>query len=390
MINSFELVPFPKTRFGAGAANSLGELVRPYGGKVLLVTGNNSYSNSGFRTGIESSLKENSVAWERFIVSGEPSPSLIDNGAEQARRDSIEAIVAIGGGSVMDAGKAIAAMVCEVGGVKDFLEGVGTRLPSGKRLPLVALPTTAGTGSEATKNAVISETGPNGFKKSLRHDAFVPDLAVIDPLLTIECPDWITSTSGMDALTQLLESFLSNESGPFTDALALSGIERIGRSLEQVVTHPDDIDARTDMSYAAYLSGITLANAGLGLVHGFAQPLGSLFPIPHGIVCGTLMAEVNRVTVDKIREIDPENHVLRKLAAAGRAFIGDYGLSEGEAVDRFTAEMLALTDRLKIPKLSSFGLKRENFAAVIDQTGHKNHPVRLSAEELNAILAARY
>ena len=184
----------------------------------------------------------------------------------------------------MDAGKSISAMLTKTESIKEYLEGIGTKKHDGKKMPFVAVPTTSGTGSEATKNAVISEIGGRGFKKSLRHDNFVPDSVVIDPRLMISCPQNVTAASGMDVFSQLIEGYLSTNSSPMTDALALSGLRYIKEGLLKSYETGDDIDARGKVAYASYLSGVVLANAGLGTVHGFASPIGGYFDIPHGVV----------------------------------------------------------------------------------------------------------
>jgi alcohol dehydrogenase class IV len=260
---SFTLAKLPALYFGNGAINRLDKLIPAYGSLALVVTGGESYEKTGLKKTVEVLLKSAGFSAIHYPVSSEPSPIVIDRGVEICWGHDIDLVIAIGGGSVLDAGKAIAAMLTESGSVKSFLEDVGTQKPSGKRLPLIAIPTTAGTGSEATKNAVISEIGKQGFKKSLRHNNYVPDIAIVDPALTHSCPLELTAYSGMDAFTQLLESYLSVKANPVTDALALSGIEVVSRSLKKAYHNCTDSNARAGMAYAAYLSGITLTNAGL-------------------------------------------------------------------------------------------------------------------------------
>ena len=388
-IPSFTLAKLPALYFGNGAINKLDKLMPAYGSRVLMVTGGKSYEKTGLKKTVEALFKSAGFSAIRYPVSGEPSPAVIDRGVEICRGSDIDLVIAIGGGSVLDAGKALAAMLKESGSVKSFLEDVGKQKPSGKRLPLIAIPTTAGTGSEATKNAVISEIGKQGFKKSLRHDNYVPDIAIVDPVLTHSCPPELTAYSGMDAFTQLLESYLSVKANPITDALALSGIEAVGRSLKKAYQNGSDSNARADMAYASYLSGITLANAGLGVIHGYAQPMGSLFPTHHGLVCGTLMGVVNRYSVKKLRAEDPGHWVLKKYAVAGHVFSGRASLSDEKAIDLLLEEIDRLTEELAIPDLSDFDIGEEEQNIITEQASLKNHPVSLTKEELKQILRER-
>lgn len=387
-VSAFKIARIPLLYFGSGSIGNLPKCVGGYGNRILLVTGKNSFDREEVGSAVMKCLSVKEFKAHRYTVSGEPSPGVIDKAAEAFRVKNIDVVVAVGGGSVMDAGKAIAAMLCEEGTITDYLEGVGTKSPTGKKLPLIAVPTTSGTGSEATKNAVISKMGSKGFKKSLRHENYVPDIAIVDPELTMGCPSGITAYSGMDAFTQLMESFLSVASNPFTDALALSGLERVARSLQKAVHKGKDIEARTDMAYAAMLSGITLANAGLGVIHGFAQPLGSFFPVPHGVVCGTLMGAVNRKTVEKLT-LAGLTDILDKYATIGKLFFK--GRERTEA--NYTTLLLDIIDgyieEFELPHFSKYGIKESDFEKIINATGLKNHPIPLDNEDLRIILKER-
>lgn len=385
-MKNFVFSKIPQTYFGPGSVKKLGELSLQFGSRAVLITGGDSYINYGISALVEKSLKNSGIAWQRFPVSGEPSPQVIDQIVEAVRKDNYNLVIAVGGGSVLDAGKAVAAMIKEEGGVREYLEGVGSKSPSGNRLALIGIPTTSGTGSEATKNAVISEIGEGGFKKSLRHDNYVPDYAIIDPELTVNCSANITASSGMDAFTQLLESYLSKKGNVMTDALALSGLENINRSLFRAFQQGNDLNARFDIAYSAYLSGITLANAGLGLSHGFAQPLGSMFPIPHGVVCGRLMYAVNKITLSKLLTENGNAEALKRYARVGKLFAGNTQLKDDEAVKILLNRMEDLTERMKIPGFGKYGVSEHDFPRILQQTSHKEHPIELSDEELIIIL----
>ncbi|MFW5821277.1 MAG: iron-containing alcohol dehydrogenase, partial [Bacteroidota bacterium] len=285
MVKAFKFARLPEIVFGNGRLSELPAIIKSFGDPVLLITGRESFIKSDRGMELLKSLEENNISFFRISIPGEPSPSNVDEAVETYRDMNIKLVIAIGGGSVLDAGKAISAMLTVQESVKHYLEGVGNKEHPGTKLPFIAMPTTSGTGSEATKNAVISEIGPGGFKKSLRHDNFVPNIAILDPVLTLACPPSITAASGMDCFTQLTEAFLSNRSSAYTDAFAREGLQAIRSSLIRAVMNGSDLEARAGMSFAALNSGVCLANAGLGTVHGFAGVIGGKFDIPHGLVC---------------------------------------------------------------------------------------------------------
>jgi alcohol dehydrogenase len=302
-------------------------------------------------------------------------------------------VAAIGGGSVLDAGKAISAMLPSGDSVRDYLEGVGHGRPhSGRKVPLVAVPTTSGTGSEATKNAVISDIRrEGGFKKSLRHDNFVPDAALLDPELVLSCPPDVSAACGMDAFTQLLESYVSTAASPLTDALAWSGLEKIRDCLVPSVTDGrHDLRAREGMAYAACVSGITLANAGLGAIHGLASPLGGAFPIPHGVVCGTLAGAALRLTMERLLD-RPGNFdvALEKYARAGRLLAGSPSGTPANDCWRLVEIVEEWIEKLAIPRLGAYGTTAADLAGLARTAGIKYHPVPLGQGDLSRIMAER-
>lgn len=323
----------------------------------------------------------------------EPAPSDVDKAvAEFGAGDAgkISAVLSSGGGSVIDAGKAISAMLAVGAPVSDYLEGVGSKQHPGKKLPFIAAPTTAGTGSEATCNAVLSNVGPGGFKKSLRHVNLVPDVAVIDPALSLSCPADLASACAMDALTQLLESFVSTKACVLTDAVAASGLEHLKDSLvPSCTTRLDDAALRSNLSYAALMSGIALANAGLGTVHGFASSIGGMFRIPHGVVCGTLLAPCIRRTVEKlIAGGSPLRHIA-KFAQAGGILCGRRGATPEETCGMLVEKLSEYAALLKMPRLSSYGVTASDIAAIVDRTDNKNNPAQLDKEDMRKILMER-
>ena len=381
----FSFTHTPDIFFGAGSLKKLPASIKKSGDFFMLIHGK-SFDERDYAKNILNELSSSGLRYERIVVDSEPSPGLIAEVVSKYKESNLQSVVSIGGGSVIDAGKAISAMLTSEGEITDYLEGIGHKQPTGDKLPFIAVPTTAGTGSEMTKNAVITQLGKNGYKKSLRHDNFVPDVAIVDPKLTLSCPPMVTATSGLDALSQLIESYLSTHASPLTNALAMQGIWLMKKSLLAAYKNGEDLEARTDVAYATMLSGITLANAGLGVVHGFAQPLGSLFPVPHGVVCGRLMAVTNKITLDKIIRNNLDTSVLSKYSTLGNYILGKQFQNQMEAANSFIEWLQYLTIELKVPGLSEYNIQPSDFKKIISQTGLKYHPVILEEDELKTIL----
>jgi alcohol dehydrogenase class IV len=387
-MKDFTVSRIPELIFGAGKIEALPQILEKYGKHLLIVTGKSSFSETGQGKRFFSHLTNKGFRLTVYPVNHEPSPEIVDMAVEKLRNAMPGAVVAIGGGSVIDAGKAISAMLVSPESIEHYLEGVGNLPAPGQKIPFIAVPTTAGTGSEATKNAVISKIGKNGYKKSLRHNNYIPDLALIDPGLQLSCPAKLTACSGMDAFSQLLESYLSTNANPMTDALALEGIRNISEALVKLVNgNLHNIQLRAKMAWAAWLSGITLANSGLGSVHGFASPIGAMFNIPHGVVCGTLMAETNKLTIEKLKGKPDEKHFMKKYAIVGKIFIGQKGnKTDGYYARELISHLKEMTEILQIPKLSEYSIDPENYETIANKTSNKNNPVTLSKEDLITIL----
>lgn len=389
MISSFNLRFPAQIIFGPGKLAELEHIIGRFGSSPLLVLGTRSFSETVHYDSLQKIFLKLGIRIQTVHIGSEPSPEMIDTIVADPFHKEIDLVIAVGGGSTLDGGKAISVMLAEGGHVSQFLEGVGDKIPSGRKIPFIAIPTTSGTGSEATSNAVISSVGRQGFKSSLRHDNFIPNLALIDPTLTLSCPRVITVACGMDCFTQLVEGYLSTKSSPLADVLALEGIRVIRRSLRLVCKDGSNLPARTDISYAALLSGIVLSNSGLGTVHGFASAAGGLLPIPHGVICGTLMAQVNSLTLKKLRLTAKGHPVLIKYTELGKIFSEQQNKADAWYQDFFIEELQRLSDDLNIEKLGKYGASITDIQAIVEKTGNKYNPIQLTREDLTAILRAR-
>ena len=394
MIPSFKFARIPQIIFGEKKLQELYDIIPKFGKNVLFVIGKSSLKNSGKWDEIITASEKKSLLYHEISISGEPSPALIDDMTDKFRTHNIDCVVSIGGGSVTDAGKAISAMIPKKDSIKNYLEGVGNKTHDGKKIPFIAIPTTSGTGSEATKNAVISEIGPNGFKKSLRHDNFIPEVALIDPELMISCPPLISAACGMDAFTQLIEAYVSPQGNPMTDALAFSGMRLISQNLIAACSSgSSDIKVRASVAYASLISGIILANAGLGIVHGLASSIGGMFDIPHGVVCGTLLAEATKINISKLKgEGSSGIEGLKKYADIGSLFT-DVRSIKREHIYENCSKLVEILDTwtndLKLERLGKYGIETEDLKLLIEKTGLKNNPVELNKDEIKTILSNR-
>jgi len=391
MISAFSFAAMPKLIVGPGTIGKLGAMAASLGKNVLLVTGSEALERSGHLSRMLVDLKTARLQVHRCRIAGEPSPAMVDQAAADFKGKGVDLVLAVGGGSVLDAGKAIAAMLKENGSVIDFLEGVGKRTPSGKSAPVVAVPTTSGTGSEATKNAVISRVGSGGFKKSLRHDNYVPRIAILDPALCVSAPASVTAACGMDALTQLIESYVSTQASPLTDALAMDGMRHLIPSLPVACGKgASDTGCRGAVAYGAFLSGVTLANAGLGVVHGVAGPMGGIISIPHGVACANLLPFAVRATVDNLTAMHTQHAdaTIEKFARIGKLFGADHENSL-DCCRHLVDCLYQWLDQLDIPRLGRFGLTVAHVDFLVHAASNKNNPLPLSADQIGQMIRDR-
>lgn len=362
--------------FGAGTARRLPEFVVPLGSHVFLVTGE--------RADRHVALVDDLPVVGTFALAHEPTMDDARRATAEARASGADVVVAIGGGSVIDLAKAVGVLVTSGADPLDHAEVIGAARPlPASSVPVVAVPTTAGTGSEVTRNAVLSSP-EHQVKVSLRGPAMLPRLAVVDPELALGCPAQVSGNSGMDALTQCLEPFTSSAANPLTDGFCRTGLGAAARSLRTVCIDPDDLDARTDMALCSLMGGLALANAKLGAVHGLAGVLGGVTGAPHGAICGTLLPSVTMVNIAAMRERDPDNPALGKYAHAAELLCGVPAL---EAAVAWIDETVRF---IEVDGLQALGFDPSRIDWVVEQaqrsSSMKGNPIELTADELRFVL----
>jgi alcohol dehydrogenase class IV len=378
----FEFATAARIIFGAGTLKEVGAIAAEMGNRALVMTGN----SSGRAQPLLDDLAAQGIEVITFAVSGEPTTHVVSEGVQKARDAGCNVVVGIGGGSVIDAGKAIAALLTNGGEPLDYLEVIGkgqplTRPPA----PYIAIPTTAGTGSEVTRNAVL--TSPeHQVKVSLRSLLMLPHVALVDPELTYSMPPALTASTGLDALTQVIEPYVSNKANPLTDAICREGIRRAARSLRRAFEHGDDAVAREDMAITSLFGGLALANAGLGAAHGFAGVLGGMFRAPHGAICGRLLPHVMAVNVQALQERGQGSEALRRFDKVAQIVIGSPKAAARDGV----SWIQALCAALDVPSLSAYGVTEGDFPLLIEKASQassmKGNPVKLTFEEMEEIL----
>ncbi len=381
---TFEFATAQRVLFGPGMRQQLPGLVAGEGTRVFVIIGGNQ---ERYREVVDL-LKTEPFELATFSVSNEPDVSTVGAALEQARAHRAEAVVGVGGGSVIDTGKAVAALLTNPGKLFDYLEVIGDGHPlRAAAAPYFAVPTTAGTGSESTRNAVIGAPD-HKVKVSMRSALMLPKYAVVDPELTLSSPARVTATAGLDACTQLIESFVGIKANPVTDGLCREGLILAGRSLRTAHADPNNLDAREDMSLAALMSGIALANAGLGAVHGFAGPLGGMLGASHGALCARLLAPVTRTNLSALRARQPGAPTLARYEEAARLVTGEVSATADDLVR--WAESTA--SDLSIESLSHLGMTEERIPDAVAKArasgSMKGNPIELTGSELAAVLRA--
>jgi alcohol dehydrogenase class IV len=354
---------------------------------ALLVTGSGMAARGGPAAALAASLVEAGLIAASYTVSGEPYIGGVEQGAQLARAAGCDLVIGIGGGSVLDTAKAIAALAPNDGGALEYMEVVGAGKPLARAaLPMIAVPTTAGTGSEATRNAVIAAPEQRA-KASIRHPSLLPRLALVDSTLTHDLPPHLTASSGLDALTQLIEPYVSRRAQPIADGLCQEGLARASWALRRAYHAPEDAAARETMSSASLLSGMALANAGLGVVHGIAAPLGGSYPAPHGAACAALLPHVTAVNIRALRRRDPDGPALARYTRLAAVLV-----RPGAAPDDLVAALGELVAELQIPGLAAYGLAEagipELAAAAAQASSTRANPIDLELGELEEAIHA--
>jgi alcohol dehydrogenase class IV len=378
----FEFATATRVVFGPGTLRQVAPIATAMGRRALVVAGR---ATTRARPLLDL-LMAQGIACEIFSVSGEPTVETVRAGVHQARLAPCDLVIGFGGGSVLDTGKAIAALAVNEGDLLDYLEVVGKGKPITRpSMPYIAIPTTAGTGAEVTRNAVLAEPS-HRVKVSLRSPLMLPRLAVVDPELTYSLPPHVTASTGLDALTQLIEPYVSSRANPVTDAVCREGMRRAARSLRQAYEHGDDAAAREDMALASLFGGLALANAGLGAAHGFAGPIGGMFPAPHGAVCARLLPYVMSANVQALQERSPESEALHRYDEIAQILTGNPQANAGDGI----LWVQELCRALNVSPLSAYGMTPGDLPVLVEKavvaSSMQANPIKLTSDEMHEIL----
>ncbi len=384
----FEFATAGRIVFGPGAVNELPAIARGLGSgnarRAMVITGKDKIRHASVIGGLE----ERGFHCTLFGVSAEPTVALVRDGIRQLRDSACDVVIAIGGGSVIDTGKAVAALAANPSDILEYIEIIGKGKPlENVPYPFIAIPTTAGTGSEVTRNAVLG-VPEHGIKASLRSPSMLPRVAIVDPDLTLALPREITAATGLDALTQLIEPYVSNRANPLTDALCREGLHSAARNLARAYANGRDGAARAGMSWASLLGGLALANAGLGVVHGFAAPIGGMFNAPHGAICAAILPHGMQANIEALRRRAPESAALVRYAEIAATLTRNAAATAEEGA----AWVRQIVRQLGIPPLRQYGITEQHFDDLVEKaqraSSMKANPAVLTRDELSAVLAA--
>jgi alcohol dehydrogenase class IV len=380
---NFDFAAPTRIIFGEGRLADVPKIVSGMGSRALVVEGRSGRAESLVRQ-----LSDVGLATTTLQVASEPTIALVETGLARARREQCDVVIALGGGSVIDAGKAISALLTNDAPVRDYLEVIGKARPlTNRAAPFIAIPTTAGTGAEVTRNAVLMAEDEQ-VKVSLRSPLMLPAVALIDPELTYSLPPSVTASTGLDALTQCIEPFVSPQANPLSDAVAREGMHRARTALRRAFHDGDDREARRDMAVASLCGGLALANAKLGAVHGFASPLCGMFPIPHGMACARLLPLVTEINVHALRARAPNAQAVGRYDEVARIVTGDSSARAEDAV----AWLRELVADLWVPGLATYGVRNEDVPRVVaaarQASSMQGNPIALTDAELHEALGA--
>jgi alcohol dehydrogenase class IV len=384
MSTLFEFATAARIIFGRGKLSEVGAIAKQFGNRALVVTG----SSTNRIARLMEHLSASAIRTSTFTIPGEPTVERVAEGVQFINSERCDHIIAFGGGSAIDAAKAIAALGANEGDAFDYLEVIGRGKPLlHPSIPVIAIPTTAGAGTEVTRNAVLTSPA-HRVKVSLRGPTVLPRVALVDPELTRDLPPRLTASTGLDALTQLIEPYVSIRACAITDPLCLDGIARVSRSLRRACTAGGDCTAREDMALASLFGGMALANAGLGAVHGFASPIGGMFPAPHGEVCAALLPHVMEANLQALRNRKSHSEALDRYDAIARILTGN----PKAVADEGASWVRSVCQDIAIAKLSKFGITHNDVPSIVEAalkaSSMKSNPIVLRPEELAEILGA--
>ncbi len=378
----FEFATAGRIIFGPGTSREVVPLAAELGNRAFVITGRTTKRAEP----LLEQLNKHEIEYVTFNVTSEPTTAMAKKAIESARRENSDLVIGIGGGSVLDTGKVVAAMLTNAGELEDYLEVVGQGKKITQRpVPYIAIATTAGTGAEVTRNAVLA-VPEHKVKVSMRNPMMLPRFSVVDPELTYSMPPAVTASTGLDALTQLMEAFVSNKANPMTDGICREGLKRAGRSLLKAYENGGDKNAREDMALASLFSGLALANAGLGAVHGFAGPLGGMICAPHGVICARLLPVVMQANIEALHNRADSSPALSRYDEIAQLLTGNVKAKAEDGL-KWVRD---ICHKLEVPTLSEFGLEEQDFPTAVvkaqKSSSMKGNPIALTQDELLAIL----